>query len=281
MRLFTLLLFFLLLCASCTGKSIYKRENLLVEVEGNFLYKEELQAALPLGLTKDDSLLFAENFIRNWIEDALLYNVAISNIPSNKDIEKLVENYRKSLIVHTYQQELIRQKLSSEISDEESAEFYRTNGHLFTLEHPVVKGLFMKVPLSTPQLGDVRKWYRTESQEDLESLEKYSFQHAVNYEYFQDKWMLLSAVLGKIPLKEKNPELYIRNHRQIELQDTAFYYFLNITGYLKAGEQMPYDFALPSINEMLTNLRRVDFMKQVKSDLYQQAINNNKIIYKY
>ena len=36
----------------------------LVEVAGEYLYKEDLQAALPFNISKDDSVLFAEHYIR-------------------------------------------------------------------------------------------------------------------------------------------------------------------------------------------------------------------------
>ena len=38
--------------------------------------------------------------ICNWVEDILLYDKAQSNIPNNGEIDKLVENYRKALIMH-------------------------------------------------------------------------------------------------------------------------------------------------------------------------------------
>ena len=78
-----------------------------MELDGNFLYHEDLQAVLPAGLSKDDSLLFAEHYIRNWAEEVLLYEKAKSNIPNSGEIDKLVENYRKALIMHTYQQALM------------------------------------------------------------------------------------------------------------------------------------------------------------------------------
>ena len=76
-------------------------------------------AVQPAGQSADDSLLFAEHYIRNWAEDILLYEKALNNIPDSDEIEKLVHNYRKALIMHTYQQALIHQKLSEEISEEE------------------------------------------------------------------------------------------------------------------------------------------------------------------
>lgn len=53
-----------------------------------------------------------------------MYEKAANNIPDNVDVDKLVENYRKALIMHTYQQELISQKLANDISEHEIAEYY-------------------------------------------------------------------------------------------------------------------------------------------------------------
>lgn len=284
MRIIGSLLLLLLFCVSCggqKGKNQHHVENLLVEVDGNFLYKEDLQAVLPVGLSKDDSLLFAENYIRNWLEDVLLYGKAKANIPDNEEIEKLVENYRKALIVHTYQQELINQRLSLNLPEQDISDFYERNKNLFVLERPLIKGLFMKVPLGSPQLNDVRRWYKTETYEAVENLEKYSLQHAMTYDYFYDKWVEVSDILGKIPLKENNPEEYININRHVEMQDTAFHYFLNVVDYRHKGDEEPYDFARNTAKEMLINLRKVDFIKEIKADLYEEATRKNKIIYNY
>ncbi len=173
----------------------------MVELNGNFLYREDLQSVLPVGLSKDDSLLFAEHYVRNWVEDILLYDKAQSNIPNNGEIDKLVENYRKALIMHTYQQALIHQQLSEEISEQDLTEYYEKNQALFKVERPLMKGLFIKVPLRAPQLADVRRWYKAETREAVEHLEKYSLQNAVKYDYFYDKWVPVSEVLDMLPLQ--------------------------------------------------------------------------------
>ena len=133
MRIFFLGILSILFCAACSEQHNHKGKTPLVELDGNFLYREDLQSALPARLSKDDSLLFAEHYIRNWVEDILLYEKAQSNIPDNGEIEKLVENYRKALIMHTYQQALIHQRLSNEISEQELTEYYEKNKELFKL----------------------------------------------------------------------------------------------------------------------------------------------------
>ena len=115
----------------------------------------------------------------------------------------------------------------------------------------------------------------------IESLEKYSLQNAVKYEYFYDKWVSVTDVLDMIPLKVEAPEEYVNKHRQIELKDTAFCYFLNVSDYRGAGEEKPYEFARPEVKDLLVNQKRVDFMERVKNDLYQQAVSKKKIIYNY
>ena len=223
--------------------------------------------------------LFAEHYIRNWVEDILLYEKAQSNIPDNGEIEKFVENYRKALIMHTYQQELIHQRLSDEISEQELTEYYEKNKELFKLERPIVQGLFIKVPLAAPELNNVRRWYKTPTQDAVDRLEKYSLQNAVKYDYFYDKWVPMADVLDLVPLKVPEVEKYVNENRHIELKDTAFYYFLNISEYRSVGEQEPYEFARPKVKGMLLNLKQVEFMKTVKEDLYQQAVKRNKIKY--
>lgn len=275
------LLILSLVCMACENKGRQAGENILAEIDGVFLYTEDLQSALPAGLTPDDSLLFAENYIRNWAEDILLFDIAQENIRDNEAVEKLVQNYRKSLIVHAYQQELINQRLSSNVPEDEIARFYEENKELFVVKRPLIKGLFIKVPLNAPQLNDLRKWYRTETYEAVEKLEKYSLLNAVSYDYFYDRWTPVIEILGKMPLKEANPEQYINRNRNIELQDTAFHYFLNVTDYLKPGDQEPYDFARTEAKDMVVNTKKIDFMKNMKNEIYNDALRKNKIKLNY
>ena len=279
MRILVLLLITLLGCGACKEQHDHKGKTPLVEVDGNFLYKEDLMSVLPVGLSKDDSILFAEHYIRSWAEEILLYEKAANNIPDNVDVDKLVENYRKALIMHTYQQELISQKLTNDISEHEIAEYYGKNKELFKLESPLIKGLFIKVPLTAPQLNNVRRWYKTEKQDAVESLEKYSLQNAVKYEYFYDKWVPIAEVMDLIPLKVSDAGEYLNKNRHVELKDTAFHYFLNVSDFRTVGEQEPYEFARTQVKDMMLNMKQVEFMEQVKEDLYRRAEKREKIKY--
>lgn len=270
-------LIFMLLCVSCGEHYDHEGKTPLVELNGNFLYREDLQSVLPPDLSKDDSLLFAENYIRNWAEDILLYDKACDNIPDNKEIDKLVDNYRRALIMHTYQQALIHQKLADEITEQELVDYYNNNQGLFKIDRPLIKGLFIKVPLTAPHIANVRRWYKSETSDAVEHLEKYQMRNAVKYEYFYDRWVPVSEVLGMMPLDKPDAEEYLNKNRHIELKDTAFYYFLNVSDYRPVGEQEPYEFARKHVKDMLLNLKQVVFMKDLKDGMYERAVKKNEI----
>ena len=59
------------------------------------------------------------------------------------------------------------------------------------------------------------------------------------------------------------------------------YTHLNVSDYRGVGEEKPYEFARSEVKDLLVNQKRVNFMEQVKSDLYQQAVDKKKIIYNY
>lgn len=280
MRNICLLGLMMLLVGAC-GKPQYdhKGRTPLVELDGNFLYQEDLAAVQPVGQSKDDSLLFAEHYIRNWAEDILLYEKAQNNIPDNAEIEQLVKNYRKALIMHVYQQSLIQEKLAEEITEADLQTYYDTNKDVFKAEAPLMKGLFIKVPLTSPGIGRVRQWYKDERQSAVEHLEKYSLQNAVKYEYFYDKWIPASEILSLMPLREEKVDAYFAKNRHVELKDTAYWYFLNVSDYIPTGGQEPYEAARSAVSEMVVNRKQVEFLNQVKDDLYKEAVEDGKLKY--
>lgn len=269
-----------LLLAGCTPSVDHKGKTPLVEVAGNFLYKEDLQAVMPIGLSQKDSTAFADEYIRNWAEDELLYQKAEGNIPDNVKIDERVAAFRKALVMHMYEEELVNQELGNTVSDEEVEAYYRQNSGMFRAGQPYIQGLFMKVPLTASQLSKVRGWYKRNTQDAIDNLSKYGIGNAVSYEYFYDRWIPLSDIAVKLPLKALDTDRdYLNRNRNVEVRDTAFCYFLHVENFLPEGEQLPLEYARSEIKEILINLKRVNFINRMKQDLYKEASEDNDIVY--
>ncbi|GAP72226.1 hypothetical protein SAMD00024442_27_38 [Candidatus Symbiothrix dinenymphae] len=74
-----------------------------------------------------------EHYIKLWISNQLLYDVARKNTTRDDELEinHLVENYKKSLTIYRYQEQLVNEKLAKEISDAELEKYYTAHQSMF------------------------------------------------------------------------------------------------------------------------------------------------------
>lgn len=274
----TAVLLFAVLFSGCT---LEKREvpGAIVSVGNRYLTREMLDQVIPDGLSPRDSSAFADAYVRHWAEDELVYDVAQKNIPDVERIENLVDRYRRELFVHEYQKQILSEKLDAEISDDAVKNYYRTHLDKFILKTPIVKGLFLKVAETTPELKNLKKWYRGKDHASVENIEKYTLHNIINYDYFYDRWVSFDEVMSAIPYTVTDANRFLQTHTFLEINNEGYWYLLNISDYLPAGAHMPLDFARTQIEEILLNQKRMDFLHQMNKELYQEALENRKIKY--
>ena len=251
----------------------------IVEIGTDVLYAEDLKQVIPLGLSVADSTLFAEQYIRNWAQDVLFYQNAIRNIPDTKDIDRLVENYRRSLFEHEYQRRLIEQKFSSEITEEEIEKFYNDNERLFILDESLVKGLFLKIPNRSHDLSEIRKLYTQMDDESFEEIEKYSIRNAGRCEFFYDNWRTVAELEVLLPAMDPQLETILKNGSSFEFHDEEFIYLLNVSEFAPKGGIEPLDHARGRIRGLLINSNEVAYMRKIKEDLYEAGLEKGRITF--
>ena len=251
----------------------------IVEIGTDVLYVEDIKQVVPLGLSEADSTLFAQQFIKNWAQDVLFYQNAIRNIPDTKDIDRLVENYRRSLIEHEYQRRLIEQKFSSETAEEDIERFYNDNERLFVLDESLLRGLFLKISNKSHDLSDIRKLYTRQDDESFEEIEKYSIRNAARCEFFYDNWRTVAEIEVLLPPLEKPLETMLKDNGSFEFKDEEYIYLLNVSEVAPKGGIEPLDHARSRIRGLLINSNEVSYMRKIKEDLYDAAIEKNRIIF--
>ena len=252
--------------------------DVLVSVEGHSLLRSEVETVIPRTLSSADSLLMAESYVKKWVKDVLVYDVAEENLGEEMaDVERLVEAYRHSLIRYRYQEQLVRERLSAEIRESDVLNYYETNQKKFELKTNLVKGLFLKVPIDAPGLADLKRWYKSDDASAVEKIDKYSLQNAAIYDYFYDKWMDFEDVMENIPIQLSNPSAYLKANKTLEVSDSSYCYLLNIRDYIPAGQVAPYDYVQPQIMDMLLAQRKQKFLRDFEEELYNDAIRDGKV----
>ncbi|MCF2736768.1 peptidyl-prolyl cis-trans isomerase [Bacteroides caecigallinarum] len=277
--LFCIITAFVLLASGCTEAVDHKGKTPLVQVGDNYLYMEDVMAVTPPGISEKDSAEMADRYIKNWIDDMLLYAKAEGNIPDDAGINELVNSYRRELITHTYIEQIVSQEVESLIPDSEVEEYYNENKDAFLAVEPYIKGLYIKVPKTASGISQVRQWYKDGSERSVDKIEKYGLRNAVDYEYFYDRWRSVNDFFLRLPTDADKEKNNIGKNKNIELSDSAFYYFLHIEDYLGKGEILPLEYAGKDIREIIMNNKRVEFITKMKKDLYDEACDNNDIKY--
>ena len=262
---------------SCESEITHKGKTPLVSVDKEFLYKEDVDLLFSTNRPTMDSVAFVNKYVTHWLEDILFYRMARRNVADSKEIDRLVENYRKVLFLNIYQQRLVEQQLAREITENEIASFYEQNKEMFVVKEPLLQGLYLKVSKRAPKLASVRKWYKSNKESDAEELEKYSSTNAIVYEYFMDTWRPLSELAAKMPITASDLLTRLNKDDCIEFSDSAYIYFVNASLLIRKGEQLPLDLASAEISELLINTLKADFIKEVQKSLYDEALMSGEI----
>lgn len=276
---FCIITAFVLLAFGCTEAVDHKGKTPLVQVGDDYLYMEDVMAVTPPGISEKDSADMVDRYIKNWIDDMLLYAKAEGNIPDDAGINVLVNSYRRELITHTYIEQIVSQEVENLIPDSEVEEYYNENKDAFLAVEPYIKGLYIKVPKTASGISQVRQWYKDGSERSVDKIEKYGLRNAVDYEYFYDRWRSVNDFFLRLPTDADKEKNNIGKNKNIELSDSAFYYFLHIEDYLGKGEILPLEYAGKDIREIIMNNKRVEFITKMKKDLYDEACDNNDIKY--
>lgn len=256
------------------GCAAYEKKNqsgAAVEVNGQYLYRSTLDS-LTLGLNPEDSMRVAQQYISAWAKDILIYDNAKSH--TNSAIESQVEEYRRALYVHAYEEYLIERRMPKNVADSTVAQLYGQMPDRFKLDESIVKGILVVIPIDAPKADKLRGYM---AKQELDKIEKYAYQNASGYELFLDKWLTATELLMQIPVERAELETALKNKNQIEFADTVKTYLLQVTDKHLRGEQMPLEYARPQIEKIVLATRQVDFLQKERERLYNEAIQNRKI----
>ncbi len=260
---------------SCTLFEQQRKSGIVVEYNGQTITEVEIDR-LTMGLSTEDSARVAEAYIRQWAEDLLEYDAAKSG--SDKAIERRVEDYRRSLYVHEYEEHLIAQRMPKHVEDSLVIAFYETHSSRFVLDETIVKGMLLIVPTGAPNMDELKKQMaKPFDDENLELIEKYAYNYATGYELFLDEWTNSRQILLRMPFSEANLQKQLHQKRQLVVEDSINTYLLQVTDVHIKGSEMPLDYARTAIEQILLNERRVEFLEQERRKLYEKAIQQGKL----
>ena len=94
---YIILVFLLSSCSSFDNND----EVLISRLGDSYLYEHQVTSLINSKLSSVDSLTFIQQYINNWAQEELLLQKAVLNINQDQlEIDKRLESYRRSLLIH-------------------------------------------------------------------------------------------------------------------------------------------------------------------------------------
>lgn len=262
--------------ASC-GRTL-KTENstddkVLVEVGDSVLRLRDVVARIPAGIEAADSAEMFHAIVTTWTEGRLLEQIALAELDNRNHIEQLVEDYRRRLIVMNYMQKQRRTSVPK-VSESAIRKFYQTHSEEMKASEPIVKGVYIKLPEKSSEVATVRRLLMNPDEKNIDKIEKYSLEDALQYDYFIDHWVPFSDIAEQIPYRFFDADAFVESTKDFETTYNGAVYLLHISDYQPSGATLPYEYARSLISERIGREKLAERQKALVRTLYDKGVSD-------
>ncbi len=265
------------LLTSCQYFEMQEKEEhsseIVAIVNTEKLFKEDLKDLLPRNISREDSLILVKSLIQDWAVKKLFLKAAENNYSSEslENINKLVQDYKESLLINNYKEDLIKQKLDTLVTEEEIEEYYLANNENFKLNEVLVKSKYLNFDNNLKDQKDIIELFKSDDIEDAEALERQQLSFKM-YQLNDSVWTELDKILLKLPFSKEN---LLKKSKFIQKQDSLGLYLVAIKDVLNRNDIAPLSYIKPTIKEMILHKRKIELIREIEKLIVKDATKNN------
>ena len=250
-------------------------DDVIARVGREDLTKEDIAEIIPSGVTGDDSVAYVKAYVEKWFVRQLKIEEANTLFPeSESDIEKLVEDYRQSLLTSRVDQYYIDQRMDKQVTDEQVAEYYNSHKADFTLDRTLVKGRVLRFDAAYRQSKKLKEqMQKATTSADVEKsfsdvCEKQGFQLIDN----RTTWVNFSDFLANLPIlaaEDNEPLLDKMGVQELKMGKDCYYF--DFTSVCRKGNVAPLEVVSDNIRRILLTRRRAEVIHAHEVEILQAA----------
>jgi hypothetical protein len=265
------------LLLSCKNFNLTEKPEKVAVVGDQTLYKNQLSGIVPEGIKGADSLAIIKKWIDNWVLEQLLLKKAEENLKDElKDFEKQLNDYRKSLLIFTYENEIAKNLSDTSITNTQIRAYYDENRENFLLNDNIIRVNYIITGIKGTDAGKLKRLISSSKENDKNQLSEFCSNNAYKCFTEDSVWMKLSDLQKDIPLNLQNEEQYMTKGKLIELKDSSLLYILYIKDAKQRRETAPLEEVKENIKSILLNKRKLKFIEKMRQDLYKEALENKE-----
>jgi len=263
-------------CSHLPGKN-ENSKNAIARVNEKYLYVNDIQGIIPAGTSVNDSIEITTAYINNWVRQELLLKQAEDNLnEEHRDFNRLIEQYRNSLIIYAYESELVNQKLDTVVPMSEIAEYYNKNQENFRLRENIVLADYVVVNKESAAVTKIKSLLQSTRDGDKEKLITLCQENGADFKFSDGTWQSFGSLTRKIPLGVDDQQDFLNRNKYYEVKDSTTLYLVAIKAYKTKESISPLDFEIENIRTILLNKRKADMLSRMEEDLFNEAVKQNK-----
>jgi len=243
-----------------------------------YLYESDFIEALPKGVTKEDSISFANQYIQNWATQQILKKQATLNLAEStqQKFDKLTAEYKLDLYSNAYLDALISKKIDTIVSQNEKDTLYKYTKENFKLNEPLLKFRYISISNENSNIEDFSERLKRFDSIDKIVLDSLSIQFH-SFMLNDSIWVKRSQLLQKLPILN-NPEYLklLKKPNFLQLKDSLRVYLVRVIDLLARNTQAPQQYVTPTLNQIILNKRKLKLIQQLKIELRKDAEQNNE-----
>lgn len=270
------ILVLIIVFSSCSNTEEKTNETPLAIVFDKYLYPSDVQGIVGNDISPKDSSLIMSSYIENWAKDQLIVSIAEKNIDEALDIDKLVEDYRKSLIRHNYEQALVQQRLDSVVTNDQIIRFYNKAQSQYQLDESILRCFFIKVKKQAPEQKDLKIWWKEREDSDVNKMVDYARKYADKYILDDSSWVHLDDVAAEYP-KGTFTESNIKAGLSQIVEKGNFVYYFKVKAQVKAKKVAPLSYVKSKIIKVILHKRKLELLENMTEELYKRELNKKNV----
>ena len=254
------------------------KDEPVAKVGERILTMKELSGYIPNYLDATDSALWADDYVKKWVQRELLLLKAEENLKTEqKDVSKELEEYRNSLLVYRYKNELVKGEMDTTVTESNIQKYFNEHRESFILNRNIVKAIYIKIPVQVSNPDNIKDLCLSDNKEKQAKLDEYCMSYAKAYDRFNDEWVAADMVLKNTPAEIKDQNQFLERNRFVESSDMNYYYIVCIRDYRLSGQVSPIEYVKNDIKNLILSKQKIEFLKQIEKDIYKEGVENNKV----
>jgi hypothetical protein len=272
-----IILFTILLFTGCNSSKNSAKRIPVAEIGNVILYYDEMPNLIQDRVNEADSAAIIQSYINKWAKRELLLQKAEENLSPElrTEIAKQIEETRTNLVIYQYQRQMILEKMDTVLTETELENYYTNNEKSFMLGSNIVKALFIKLPIETPDLEKIKVLARSNDQNDLQQLESLCYQFAEKFDDFNEEWVPMDRMTVELKQDIENQENFLKKNTFFETSDSSSTYLVSIRDYRLRSSLAPFEYVKNDIKRIIWNSRRFEFIQSLENGIYNEALKEN------